>query len=256
MPAAPKFDAIADHYDETRGGERRGDHHADLLHRRLPPGERPILDLGAGTGVVTLGLRRRGRNVVGVDIAERMLRRAQARAGAVVAVGDAARLPIPAGAVGHAVAVWVAHSVADFPAVCREVARVLGDGGRFLVVPSQRPSPDDPVGMAFQRLVERLGSTTEGRPTAEEIVDLAAPAGFCGHVDDLGEQTWPSSLDEERAHVTGRSWRFLSTLDEATYQRVTGPFFEDLAALPPGPLVRRALARMAVLTKTPSTEEG
>lgn len=250
--ARQKFDAIADRYDETRGGEARGDHHAELLHRRLPAGDRPILDVGTGTGVVTLGLRRRGRPVVGVDIAELMLRRAQARVGAVVAVGDAARLPVATGSVDHAVGVWVAHSVADRSGMFREVARVLRPGGRFLVMPAQLTSPNDVVGLVFQGMVQRMGSTTEGRPTAEDIVQLAASAGFTGHVEDLGTQTWNSSREHELSVVTSRSWRWLSTLDEDTYQRVAGPAVEELAALPPGPLVREAIAKLAVLTK-PST---
>ena len=53
-----EFDAIAEHYDETRGGERRGQEYADDIDAHLPAGDGPILEIGVGTGVVALGLRR------------------------------------------------------------------------------------------------------------------------------------------------------------------------------------------------------
>src|SRR5579872_1649870 len=71
-----EFDDIAADYDATRGGEPRGDQYAADLDARLPRGDGPILEIGVGTGVVALGLRRRGRPVIGLDISAPMLARA------------------------------------------------------------------------------------------------------------------------------------------------------------------------------------
>ena len=85
MAPVAVYDDVAGFYDATRGGESRGDAFAAELDGRLPPGVGPILEVGVGTGVVALGLRRRGRGVIGVDIAAAMLARARARLGPVLA---------------------------------------------------------------------------------------------------------------------------------------------------------------------------
>jgi ubiquinone/menaquinone biosynthesis C-methylase UbiE len=99
------YDGVAEHYDETRGSDQRGDEFAAELDRRLPAGESPVLEVGVGTGVVSLGLRRRGRAVIGVDVAAEKLARAAARLGPMVVRGDARRLPFADGSVAHAVSV-------------------------------------------------------------------------------------------------------------------------------------------------------
>jgi hypothetical protein len=67
-----RFDDVADRFDETRGGESRGDDIAAELYAWLPVPASPVLEVGVGTGVVALGLRRRGCSVVGVvRLAER-----------------------------------------------------------------------------------------------------------------------------------------------------------------------------------------
>src|ERR1700683_1981702 len=63
-PKMAEFDQLAEHYDETRGGETRGEEYAADIHAYLPSGDGPILEIGVGTGVVALGLRRLGRTVV------------------------------------------------------------------------------------------------------------------------------------------------------------------------------------------------
>jgi SAM-dependent methyltransferase len=70
-----EFDQLADHYDATRGGQQRGDEYAADLDARLPQGDGPILEIGVGTGVVALGLTRRGRDVIGLDVSAPMLAR-------------------------------------------------------------------------------------------------------------------------------------------------------------------------------------
>ena len=55
-----EYDQLAEHYDETRGGEGRGDEYAADVDAHLPAGDGPILEIGVGTGVVALGLRRGG----------------------------------------------------------------------------------------------------------------------------------------------------------------------------------------------------
>jgi SAM-dependent methyltransferase len=86
MPGT-SFDRVAAIYDETRGGERRGDHLAD----DLAPGivGPSVVELGVGTGVIARGLRRHGVEVVGFDLSEATMRAAVDRIGPNVAIADA-----------------------------------------------------------------------------------------------------------------------------------------------------------------------
>ena len=41
-----EFDQLADHYDETRGGEQRGEDYAADIDAYLPAGEGPVVEIG------------------------------------------------------------------------------------------------------------------------------------------------------------------------------------------------------------------
>jgi ubiquinone/menaquinone biosynthesis C-methylase UbiE len=154
-----EFDQLADHYDETRGGEQCGDEYAADIDAQLPPRDTPILEIGVGTGVVALGLQRRARAVVGVDLSWPMLARARRRLGAVVVCADAMQSAIATASVAHAVSVWVVHSVDDPVLLFQEVARVIRPGGRYVVCATQRPAPDDEV----DTIISELGARVDAR---------------------------------------------------------------------------------------------
>lgn len=154
MTHTSRFDEIAPVYDETRGGEKRGDEYAAEIDRLLPEGSGTLLEMGVGTGVVSLGLRKRGRTVVGVDLSEPMLARAAGRLGSSVARGDALRLPVRTSGVHHAFAVWVIHDVAD-PAARRSLNGLhptaspgtssgLSERGRAILATNSTPSATGP----------------------------------------------------------------------------------------------------------------
>src|ERR1022692_3008544 len=141
-----EFDELAEHYDKSRGGEKRGDEYAEDIHAVLPAEDGVILEIGVGTGVVALGLKKRGRAVVGLDLSAPMLSRAAPRLGRVLVRSDAMQMSIATAAVAHAVSVWVLHSVARPVDLFREAARVMRPGGLYVVAVTQRPSPDDRIG--------------------------------------------------------------------------------------------------------------
>ena len=84
MRTSISFDALADVYDETRGGLARGHNYAKALGAHLTPGQ-TVLEVGMGTGAVSAGLHALGHPVVGVDLAPKMLAKAAARLGPVAA---------------------------------------------------------------------------------------------------------------------------------------------------------------------------
>ena len=244
-----EFDEIAEHYDETRGGERRGQEYADDIDAHLPAGDGPILEIGVGTGVVALGLRRRGRAVVGLDLSTPMLRRARSRLGPVVVRSDALDMSLPTSSVAHAVSVWVVHSVADPVRLFREAARVIRPGGRYVVCATQHPALDDPIGTIIDemsaRVDARLAASRRRRVSVDEVLGWADEAGFDGTVHQL-ERRWCSTPDAELSAIEKRTWPAMRELDEEAVDEVTAPAVRALRALPATDHARRAVAEMIV----------
>jgi ubiquinone/menaquinone biosynthesis C-methylase UbiE len=247
------WDDLAEHYDRTRGGEERGDEYAADIDERLPRAEGPLLEIGVGTGVVALGLRRRGWPVVGVDLSAPMLVRAFPRLGACLVRADASRLPFGEQSVGHAVSVWVVHAIDDPQTLFTEVARVLRPGGRYVVATTQRPSASDVVGEILDELRRRLDERTLTRRgsevTGERVVAWAEDAGFVGTVEAISRE-WTTSPADEMAAITERSWpTALRELDEEVAEQLTRPTLEALAALPDAPVTHRGLAEVVTLQR-------
>ena len=104
----------------------------DALRDLLGPGEGRCLEIGCGTGVYAGQVRKLGWTPLGVDLSAGMLRHAGDRLP--VVRGDATRLPFADGSVPAVIAMMVHTDMPDYPAVLREVRRVLAPGGVFLHV--------------------------------------------------------------------------------------------------------------------------
>jgi len=100
-----------------------------------------VLDLGCGTGTYSVALAKAGFEVVGMDFAPSMLRRAEAKAGDLL--GSRLRferadfnrpLPFEDDCFDHVICVCALHCVHDPPAFFVEVRRVLDRNGGFLLV--------------------------------------------------------------------------------------------------------------------------
>ena len=70
----PLFDFIADQYDETREPIRK--EVLGFLVQNLSD-SKDILEIGTGTGRVSIPLQNLGFNITGVDISEKMLEKAR-----------------------------------------------------------------------------------------------------------------------------------------------------------------------------------
>jgi ubiquinone/menaquinone biosynthesis C-methylase UbiE len=252
MTPTSRFDEIAPVYDETRGGEGRGDEYAADIDPLLPPGPGTVLEIGVGTGVVAFGLRQRGRTVVGVDLSRPMLARAADRLGPSVAAGDALRLPVRTAGVDHAVAVWVIHDVAEPDRLLAEAARVIRPGGKLVVSDLQVPAGDDPIGRILAEMTDRLHVVHPGvQPRGlrgAEILERAAPFGFTGYVVPVA-RAWPSHPDYELNSIRNRAWSALRRLDDDQYERVAGPAIAALEALAREATIQRAWSEFAVMTR-------
>jgi ubiquinone/menaquinone biosynthesis C-methylase UbiE len=232
------FERIADRYDGTRGGEQRGRRTAGSLAPLLDPAS-PVMDVGIGTGVVALGLRELGFTVVGVDLSPAMAQRARRRLGPVVAVADAAQLPVADAAIQQVVSVWLLHLVADRAAVLAEVARALRPGGRYLVSSARvRVRPEDEI----ERLVFNLRDQLDPgwRNDERQILDAAPSAGFTV-VDQrpAASDEVAQSPAEVADSIEAKTWSDLWNLTDQQWRTVVAPTVAALRALPDAHVQRR-----------------
>ena len=168
-------------------------------HRRLAVaalGVRPgdsVIEIGCGTGLnfalIEAAIGPAGR-IVGVDLTDAMLTRAQARIEAngwsnvSLVHADAAGFEFPTGA--HAILATYAHALLPEPArVVAHGAAALSAGGRWVVLDLKVPD-------TTPRWLTRLGIATVGRSTALEdwVVHRPWEAIRDAMQDTLAELSW------------------------------------------------------------------
>ncbi|MEJ2867043.1 class I SAM-dependent methyltransferase [Actinomycetospora sp. OC33-EN08] len=176
MPRATTFGTRAADYDRLRPGP-----HPDALDRVLPATARTVVDLAAGTGLVTRAILARADApvVVAVEPDRRMLARVT---GATAACAVAEHLPLADASVDAVVASSAWHWF-DEQAATAEIARVLRPGGTLGLLWS-RPDPTVPW-VAEVRGVGRTAADG-ARPPTRRGLEFALPGGF-GFVDDTPE---------------------------------------------------------------------
>lgn len=127
-----EYDGIADVYDQTRralDAETAGGLSAFLLSH----GCETLLEIGVGTGRVSVPLMEAGREVVGVDVSRRMMERARSKGLPNLLLADGTRTPFRDGSFDAVLLAHVLHIVEDPMALLREGARV-GKVGVFALL--------------------------------------------------------------------------------------------------------------------------
>lgn len=158
---------------------------------QIVPGQR-VLDIACGTGNAALKAAARGADVVGVDLAERLVLVARQRAQAAgldvkFVPADAQQLPLEDGSVDVALSVFGLIFAPDQERTAAELVRVLKSGGRGIVTGWVREGALADVGAATAAARARAsaappaaGEPTPGRTPVdwgdrETVAELFAP---------------------------------------------------------------------------------
>ncbi|HEU5204194.1 MAG TPA: class I SAM-dependent methyltransferase [Candidatus Limnocylindrales bacterium] len=201
---ASMFDDIAPVYDRLNTimtfGLDSGWRRAAVDQTGIEPGA-SVADIACGTGKLTAELAERvgpfGK-VIGVDLSDGMLRRAQAEYRDLVQVefrhGDALALPIDDDGVDAATIGFGLRNLSNFEVGFRELARVVRPGGRVVCLELTVPRPrwwgrvyhatfrrTAPIaGSLFgrKRAYRYLPDSLEGFPDADELARTMRAAGL------------------------------------------------------------------------------
>jgi ubiquinone/menaquinone biosynthesis C-methylase UbiE len=161
------FGSVAAEYAALRPG-----YPDEAVRFLLGDAPRRVLDLGAGTGLLTERLVAHGHEVVAVDPSEEMLAQLSARLpDVVVRVGQAEQIPLPDGEVDAVVAGQAAHWF-DPAGSAPELRRVLRPGGVVGLIWNSR---DERVPWVAA-LDELLADEARGHEADQTVVDRFAQA--------------------------------------------------------------------------------
>lgn len=164
------WDDYAPFYD-WENAQTLGRRDVPFWRRLVAPVEGPVLELGCGTGRVTLPLARAGATIVGIDRSDRMLARAGTRirrgklgARARLVRGDIRHLPFPERSFPLVLAPYgILQSLlkeADLARTLEAVSRVLMPGG----VLGLELAADLPSWQEYRRRVSLRGRLSRGGP--------------------------------------------------------------------------------------------
>lgn len=145
-----------------------------LLAAHLPPAPADVLDLGCGTGTLTVLLAEAGHRVRGADLSPAMLERARAKASAAgldvtFALGDAAEPDAEKGSVDVVLCRHVLWALPDPAAVVRRWRRLLRPDGRLVLVEGHWHTGAGLTAAEARRLVEPVADDVRVVPLVEEV---------------------------------------------------------------------------------------
>jgi ubiquinone/menaquinone biosynthesis C-methylase UbiE len=216
---APDFSRIAARYDELRPVDENWWEVYGLVERLADLRGRRVLDVGCGTGRLSVALAERaGARVWGIDATPEMLAEARAKAPRGVAFREARAesLPFKDGWFERAV-LWLVLHLVDRHAALGEARRVLGDGGRVAVVSFHESHFDD---YWLNRYLPSLEQIDRARfPTAAALRATLQEAGF-GKVELVRhDQIATISRTDALARLRGRHISTLRMIGDAEFER-------------------------------------
>jgi ubiquinone/menaquinone biosynthesis C-methylase UbiE len=141
-PADQKIQQEFNQWAAAGRGDEMEDHHSDITDQTLPlmdlqPADR-ILDLGCGTGWASRRMAKVAGDVVGLDVADEMLRRAESSSSAFKNLrylwGSAENIPAADNYFSKVLSVESFYYYADQGKALDELRRVIEPGGKLFIL--------------------------------------------------------------------------------------------------------------------------
>jgi SAM-dependent methyltransferase len=233
---AMSFGAVADDYDRLRPGPPGA-----ALDWLLPAGAGIVVDVGAGTGLLTRALARRVPRVVAVEPDERMRAVLRSRSpGVEVLAGRGESLPLP-DASADGVFVSSAWHWLDPELAVPEISRVLRDGGR--------------LGVLWTGLDREAGWLRELRPPGARPARPDGPASQDGRdgARRPGRVVLPDGAPLR--DVATRFFRFTRPMTPATLVELLGTYSDVITADASDRAARLSYAEQALAQRFPGASQ-
>ncbi len=234
------FDRAAAYYDQTRElPEPIAMHGIPALLQYIAPGGK-ILDVGTGTGRISVPLLRLGADVTGVDLSLNMMGKLREKYPAAhVAQADASRLPFASHQFDAVLTMHVMHLIGPWREALREYRRVLKPGGVYIdstqwhAASSQLSRIRD----QWRDLVEEHGAHWR-RPGVQKFTELDAEVRRLGGKVETVEvlryyatATPRERLDQIHSRVCSDTWDVSDEVFEETFKEITAWARQEIGAL-------------------------
>lgn len=204
------FDRVAEVYDKTRGPPR---HVMEQLVKVLVDElrkYRTILDAGVGTGRFAKPLQDSGFEVIGVDIAKKMIDKAVERGVHNLIRSDACFLPFKDNTFDVTVCVHLLHLISEWKMALKEICRVTRK-----VMVSMTYVKEDSIREAYNRLLKSYGYENRRLGKGEwELKQTVKP------LKSVHVSSYYSSADERLEYLSQRAYSLQWEIPEDVNSKV------------------------------------
>jgi ubiquinone/menaquinone biosynthesis C-methylase UbiE len=214
------FDAMVEHYDETRVFD--GDCFRSALaylSQRFPPQDFcRLLEPGIGTGRIAIPLAKTGYDVCGVDVSINMLRALKRRLqqlppGSVsFQMADATALPFPGEAFDLAVAVHLFYFILTWTQTVDEIVRVVRRGGAIILMHTGTGAEVPFLNERYKALCAEMDWPLRltGAKSTRDVVDYLGRCGYSSEWIRDPRWAWTACIPLDRAlgYLRQRAYSF------------------------------------------------
>jgi ubiquinone/menaquinone biosynthesis C-methylase UbiE len=224
------FDRAADYYDQTRElPEPIVTHGIPALLQHITP-QGKILDVGTGTGRISVPLLRLGADVIGIDLSLNMMGKLREKyLTAHLVQADASRLPFAAHHFDAVLTTHVMHLIGPWREALCEYRRVLKPGGVYIDSMQWHDASSQLTNIRnkWRELVDAHGAQWRrpGVQSREELeTELKSLGARVEEVEVLryyATATPRERLDQIHSRVCSDAWDVSDEVFEATFKEIT-----------------------------------
>ncbi len=225
MKPSISFDRAAGFYDSTREFPEEAAEAGIRAILDVAGARALILDVGTGTGRISVPLLRHGANLLGCDISRKMMAVLRSKMPeARLTRADASSLPFPAGHFDAVTTCHVMHLVGPWREALKEYRRVLKAGGAYIDVQTERehgPSAGRRIKEFWHNKVREYGASPD-RPGVEDDADMRAELLEMGatteHIE-VARYKRSHSVQETVDHIALRTHSSSWVVPDAIFER-------------------------------------